>query len=177
MNSYFSSNPFDIAIYACLFLAVVMGFHAGLLRSLATIFGYLAAAPIAVAAAPYLTPVLVSQFRLPPAQDWVAFAVVIFVLGFVISALLRLAIGKITGTNVSIPDRLAGALLGAVRIGLLAVLMVGIFDRIIPVDREPPFLKGSQWRPVLSKAGSAGLKSLPPDVTDYIDRLKRERRL
>ena len=31
MNAYFSSNPFDIAIYACLFLAVVMGFHAGLL--------------------------------------------------------------------------------------------------------------------------------------------------
>jgi len=177
MNAYFSSNPFDIAIYACLFLAVVMGFHAGLLRSLATIFGYLAAAPIAVAAAPHLTPALISQFRLSPSQGWVAFAVIFLVLGFVVSALLRLAIGEIVGANVSIPDRLAGALLGAVRIGLLAVLMVAIFDRIIPTDREPAFLKGSQWRPALSKAGVAGLKTLPPDVTDFIDRLKRERRL
>ena len=36
-------NPFDAAIYICLFVAVVMGFMTGLLRSLATIFGYVAA--------------------------------------------------------------------------------------------------------------------------------------
>jgi len=153
MNTFLSTNPFDIAIYVCLFLAVVMGFNAGLLRSLATIFGYLAAAPIAVAATPYLMPTLIAQFKVPPA----------------------LAIGELVGPQVSIPDRMAGALLGAVRIGLLAVLMVVIFDRIIPADREPAFLKGSQWRPVLSLAGRQGLKSLPPDITDYIDRLKRER--
>jgi membrane protein required for colicin V production len=168
-------NPFDIAIYVFLFFAVAMGFHAGLLRSLATIFGYLAAAPVAVAAAPHLTPLLISQFRMPPAQSWVAFAGIFLVIGMVLSALLRLAVSEIVGPNVSIPDRLAGALLGAVRIGLLAVLMVVIFDRIIPAGREPAFLKGSQWRPVLSQAGQAGLKSLPPDVADFIDRLKRER--
>lgn len=46
------------------------------------------------------------------------------------------------GPNVSILDRLAGALLGAIRVGLLAVLIVVIFDRIIPSGREPAFLKG-----------------------------------
>jgi membrane protein required for colicin V production len=172
-----SMNLFDIAIYVCLFLAVVMGFNAGLLRSLATIFGYLAAAPIAVAATPPLIPILIAQFKLPPAQTWVAFAGVFLSIGFVISALLRHAISEIVGSQVSIPDRLAGALLGAVRIGLLAVLIVVIFDRIIPADREPAFLRGSQWRPVLSQAGQKGLKSLPPDIADYIDRLKRERGL
>jgi membrane protein required for colicin V production len=177
MNTLLSTNPFDIAIYVCLFLAVVMGFNAGLLRSLATIFGYLAAAPIAVAATPYLIPILIAQFKLPLAQTLVAFAGVFLAIGFVISALLRHAISEIVGGQVSIPDRLAGALLGAVRIGLLAVLMVVIFDRIIPADREPAFLKGSQWRPVLSQAGQKGLKSLPPDISDYIDRLKRERGL
>jgi uncharacterized membrane protein required for colicin V production len=35
-------NTFDAAIYICLFVAVVMGFMPGLLRSLATTFGYLA---------------------------------------------------------------------------------------------------------------------------------------
>jgi membrane protein required for colicin V production len=72
---------------------------------------------------------------------------------------------------------MAGALLGAVRVGLLAVLIVVIFDRIIPAGREPAFLKGSQLRPILSQAGRAGLKSLPPDIEDYIDRLKRQRGL
>ncbi len=34
MTSFFSTNPFDIAILVCLFLAVVMGFMGGLLRGL-----------------------------------------------------------------------------------------------------------------------------------------------
>jgi membrane protein required for colicin V production len=177
MNDVLSVNPFDAAIYACLALAVVMGLNAGLLRSLATIFGYLVAAPLAVAAAPYLSPILISQFRLPPAQAWLAFVGIFLVIGFVLSALLRHAVSEIVGPDVSFADRLAGALLGAVRIGLLAVLMVVIFDRIIPADREPAFLTGSQLRPILSQAGQTGLKSLPPDITDFIDKLKRERGL
>jgi membrane protein required for colicin V production len=55
------------------------------------------------------------------------------------------------------------------------VLIVVVFDLIIPPGREPAFLKGSQWRPVLSQAGQQGLRALPPDIEAYIDRLKRER--
>ena len=33
-------NLFDAAVYLCLFVAVVSGFRTGLLRSLATMFGY-----------------------------------------------------------------------------------------------------------------------------------------
>src|SRR3990172_4106626 len=95
--------------------------------------------------------------------------------GLVLSALLRMAVGELVGPRVSFPDRVAGALLGAVRIALLAVLLVMIFDRIIPAGREPGFLIGSQLRPILSEAGRQGLRSLPPDVANYIDRLKRER--
>jgi membrane protein required for colicin V production len=32
-------------------------------------------------------------------------------------------------------------------------------------------------RPLLSAAGQMGLKSLPPDIAAYVDRLKRERRI
>jgi membrane protein required for colicin V production len=70
-----------------------------------------------------------------------------------------------------------GGLLGACRIVLLAVLLVLVFDRTIPSGREPAFLKESQWRPVLSSAAQYGLQSLPPEVEDYIDRLKRQRRI
>jgi membrane protein required for colicin V production len=57
---------------------------------------------------------------------------------------------------------------------LVAVLLVLVFDRLIPAGREPEFLKGSQLRPLLSAAGREGLRSLPPDVAQTIDRLKRE---
>jgi membrane protein required for colicin V production len=169
------TNPFDAAVYLCLFVAVVMGFMSGLLRSLATIIGYVAAMGLAVAMAPQLSPLLVERFKLPPVQAWVVFAIVFLAAGIALGALLRFAISEMIGRNVSIPDRVAGALLGAVRVGLLAVVLVLVFDRIIPPGREPGFLRGSQWRPVLSRAGQQGLRSLPPDVAAYIDRLKRER--
>jgi membrane protein required for colicin V production len=170
-------NPFDAVIYACLLIAVVAGFRAGLLRSLTTIFAYLAAAPAAVTVAPYVTPFAVAQFKLQPSQTWLIFAVLFLIIGFVIGTLLKLAIGEIVGQEIGIADRLGGALLGAIRVGLLAVVMVLIFDRIIPADREPAFLAGSQLRPILSQAGRTGLKSLPSDIEEYIDRLKKQRGL
>ena len=170
-----SLNPFDAAIYLVALVAVVMGFNAGLLRSLATIFGYLVAAPVAVAATPPLSKFFTELFHLPPTQPWVEFCAVFLAAGLVLSAMCRLAVSELIGPRVNFPDRVAGALLGAVRIALLAVLLVLIFDRIIPAGREPSFLIGSQLRPILSEAGRAGLRSLPPDVTDFIDRLKRAR--
>ena len=110
-------------------------------------------------------------------QTWVVFVAVFIAAGAIIGALLRLAVSEMVGPNVSIPDRIAGALLGAFRIVLLAVLLVLVFDRMIPPGREPAFLKGSQWRPVLSSAAQYGLQSLPPEIEDYIDRLKRQRRI
>jgi membrane protein required for colicin V production len=55
--------------------------------------------------------------------------------------------------------------------------MVLIFDRLVPSDRQPAFLTGSHLRPLLSIAGQRGFKTLPPDVTAYIDRLKNDRHL
>ena len=170
-------NTFDAAVYLCLFLAVVMGFLSGLLRSLATIFGYVAAMALTVALAPRLAQLVTGPFKLPPAQTWVAFVLFFVAAGMAISALLRFSVRELVGEKISIPDRVAGAMLGAVRVVLLAVMLVLIFDRIISAGREPAFLKGSQWRPVLSKAAQQGLRSLPPDIEAYIDRLKKERGL
>jgi membrane protein required for colicin V production len=168
---------FDAAIYVLAALAIIFGFNAGLLRSLATILGYVIATPVALGTTPALSVLLIQNFKMPPAYNAaVLFGILVFS-GMVFSALLRRAVSDIVGPQISIPDRLAGALLGAVRIGLLAVLMVVIFDRIIPAGREPAFLKESQLRPYLLAAGQKGLKALPPDVTAYIDRLKRERGL
>ncbi len=177
MSNFISTNLFDLAIYICLFIAVVLGFMTGLLRSLATIIGYVCGMGVAVAAGPKVTPLLTSYLKMPTPQTWIVFVAIFVAAGAGISALLRFGVSGMIGPNVSIPDRIAGALLGALRIGLLAVLLVLVFDRIIPPGREPNFLKGSLWRPVLSNAGQHGLQSLPPEVEDYIDRLKRQRRL
>ncbi|HET7910855.1 MAG TPA: CvpA family protein [Pseudolabrys sp.] len=177
MTSFFSTNWFDLAIYVCLFAAVVMGFMTGLLRSLATIFGYIAGMGIAVAVAPCITPLLTSTLKMPTLQTWLVIVAIFVAAGAVLSALLRLALNEMVGPNISVPDRIAGAALGALRIALLAILLVVVFDRAIPPGQEPAFLKGSQWRPVLSSAAERGLHHLPPDVEAYIDRLKHYRRV
>ena len=52
-----------------------------------------------------------------------------------------------------------------------------VFDQIVPANRQPPFLAGSQLRPLFSAVGQMGFKSLPPEVAAAIDRLKQERRI
>lgn len=163
-------NVFDAVVIGVTLVAVVMGYQSGLLRSLATIFGYVAAAPVAVALTPMLAPHV-------PANEHLLFFAVFLALSLLTGAGLRAAVSQTADDNIRGFDRMAGAVLGAVRVGLLAVLMVLIFERIIPPNLRPAWLTESRLRPYLSAAAESGLRTLPPDVTEYIDRMKRERGL
>lgn len=166
-------NPFDAVVMAVTIVAMVLGFAAGLLRSLATILGYLIAVPLAVAVTPRILPFVAG--RIAPDNAWIPPFVVMIGAGFLLGALFRIIVAEFTGPEIGLFDRVGGAALGAVRIFLVAVLIVVVFDRLIPADRQPEFLNGSMLRPYLSSAGQKGMQSLPPDIEDYIDRLKRQR--
>jgi membrane protein required for colicin V production len=170
-------NTFDAIVIAVTFGGVVIGLISGLLRSLAAILAYLIAAPVAVALTPRLTGLISGKSDVSPDETWVALFIVFLGLGLLISVLLRGIVNELAGDEIGPFDRLAGGLLGGVRILLVAVLIVIVFDRLIPADRQPAFLIGSQLRPYLSAAGQKGLQTLPPDIADYIDRIKRDRGL
>jgi membrane protein required for colicin V production len=170
-------NSFDAVVYCGLAIAVVTGFNAGLLRSAVTILAYLIAMPIAVWIMSLLSPVIEGKFGSPLTQNSLLFFGIFLAAGMVLGKLMRMALDEIIGPRAGIGDRLAGAALGAVRVGLVAITLVLIFDQLVPADRQPPYLTGSQLRPLLSLAGQKGFKTLPPDVTAYIDRLKQERRI
>ena len=166
-------NIFDGVVVLCLVVAIVVGFRTGLMRSLATILGYALAAPVAVLLMPYVSPLVNERFHFGEAQAPLLLFAIFAIVGILLAALMRGAVGEVSGSHVGAFDRAAGALLGAVRILLVAVLIVMVFDRLIPPDREPAFLAGSRLRPVLSQAGVQGLRQLPPNVTQSIDRRKR----
>jgi membrane protein required for colicin V production len=174
-------NSFDAAVYALVLIAVVTGYHAGFLRSMATILGYLAAMPIALATTTLISPALPETLGVPLAAPWAGNWMVVFGIflaaGVGLGALLRFCVSELVGPSVNMVDRLAGSLFGAVRIVLVFVTMVLIVDQLIPPDRQPGFLRESRVRPMLSMAGQQGLKSLPPEITAYIDQLKKDRRL
>lgn len=169
-------NSFDLAVYAALAIAVGMGLRTGLLRSAMTILAYLLAAPIAV----WLMPVIAPQLTRDPAatflQNWMWFFLIFLVVGMALGHLGRLALDD-TAAAAGLPDRLGGAALGAIRGGLVATTLVLVFDQLVPANRQPPFLVGSQLRPLFSAAGQMGFKSLPPEAAAAIDRIKKEQRI
>jgi membrane protein required for colicin V production len=170
-------NPFDAVVYAALAVAVVTGFNAGLLRSAVTILAYLIAMPIAVWAMSLLSPGIGSELGAMGTQNWLPFFATFIAAGMALGKLMRMALDETIGPEAGIGDRLAGAALGAVRAGLVAVTLVVILDQLVPAENQPAYLAGSQLRPLLSAAGQRGFRSLPPEVADTIDRLKKARRI
>jgi membrane protein required for colicin V production len=168
-------NSFDAALLLTTLLLAVLGFRAGLLRSLADILGFVVAAPVAVALMPYLG----TAKALPSTGLWtqssVLFLATFLVCGFILAQLMRHAVAGMVGEDIHILDRSAGLLLGVARALLVAVTLVLVFDKIIPAGRDPQFLAGSKSRPMLSLAAQYGVRSLPPEVAAHIDRLKRQR--
>ena len=170
-------NIFDAVVYAGLAIAVITGFNAGLLRSAVTILAYLIAMPIAVWAMSLVSPDIGGQPGEPLTRNSLLFFAVFLIAGMVLGKLMRMALDDAIGPGAGVGDRLAGAALGAVRVGLVAVTLVLMFDQLVPLDRQPAYLAGSQLRPLLSAVGQKGFRSLPPDVMATIDRLKRDRHI
>lgn len=168
-------NSFDIVVYAAFIVAMALGFRAGLLRSAVTILGYLVAAPIAIWINGLIlpqTPAATSQ-----AQNSLIFFAIFLVTGIVLGSMLRLAVNDMIGAHIGIGDRLGGALLGAIRVGLIAVTLVLIFDQLVPANMQPSYLTGSHLRPLLSQLGQTGIRSLPADITARVEQLKRARKM
>jgi len=167
-------NSFDIVVGVATIAAMVIGFNAGLLRSAVTILAYLIAMPIAVWATSLMSH---DTGGMALMQNPLPFFGTFLAAGIVLGKLMRMVIDETVGRQAGIADRLAGSALGAVRVGLVAVSLVVIFDQLVPADRQPSYLTGSRLRPIFSAAGQMGLKSLPPDITAYVDRLKKDRRI
>jgi membrane protein required for colicin V production len=137
-------NSFDAAVYLGLVVAVTTGFNAGLLRSAITILAYLIAMPIAVWATSLVSPGFDGKLGAPVMQDSLLLFGSFLVTGMVLGKLMRMALDETIGPQAGIGDRLAGAALGAVRVGLVAITLVLIFDSLVSPDRQPAFLAGSQ---------------------------------
>jgi membrane protein required for colicin V production len=170
-------NSFDAAVYLGLIIAVVTGFNSGLLRSAVTILAYLIAMPIAAWAMSFVSLGIDSKPGTPLLENAPILFGIFLATGIGLGKLMRMALDETIGSEAGLGDRLAGALLGAVRVGLVATTVVLMFDTLVPSDRQPAYLTGSQLRPLLSVAGQRGFQSLPPDVLAYIDRLKKDRRI
>jgi membrane protein required for colicin V production len=161
-------NSFDGAVYIVLLIAMIMGFKTGLLRSAITILAYMIALPIAMTATSLVGPQLGPGLT----QNAMLFFGIFLISGMLLGKVARLALDDATGSQTHLLDRIGGAGLGAVRVGLIATTLVLVFDLIATVGFQPAFLTGSKLRPLFSSAGQMGLKQLPPDLATTLVRLR-----
>jgi membrane protein required for colicin V production len=169
-------NSFDAVFIVALLIVTVIGYRAGLLRSAATILGYLIAMPIAVWVMSLIGPLTGSGTTASASQNSQILFGIFLVSGIVMGSLLRMAVDDTFGQHIGPSDRLAGAALGAIRVVMIAVTLVLIFDQMVPAAVQPSYLAGSRIRPALSMLGQKGFKTLPPDVTTTIAKWKRDYR-
>ena len=167
-------NPFDAVIYIGLVFAMIAGFNTGLIRSAVTIVAYMVAAPIAIWAMSALSPPANGKVVSAFARNGLVFFGVFLFAGIALGKLARVMVDDATGSQAGPVDRLCGAMLGAARVGLIAVTIVLVFERLVPSPLQPQWLAGSKLRPFLSAAGQKGFNSLPPDLAATIDRLKQQ---
>jgi membrane protein required for colicin V production len=170
-------NYFDAAITVGLVFAVVTGFKTGLVRSAVTIVAYLFAAPVAIGVMSALSPPASGNLTAGLAQNVLVFFGIFLLVGLAFGKVARTMVDEAIGSQAGIVDRLCGAMLGAARVGLIAVTVVLVVDQLLPPQLQPPWLTGSQLQPWLSAAGQKGVQSLPPDVAATLDRLKRNRQI
>ena len=130
-------NSFDAVVYLALVVAVIVGFNAGLLRSAITILAYLFATPLALWIMSLASP-MIGAPGASLTQSSLLFFGIFLAVGMLLGKLARMALDEVIGSEAGIGDRLAGAALGAVRVGLVATTLVLIFDRLVPADRQPP---------------------------------------
>jgi membrane protein required for colicin V production len=164
-------NTFDLAVFIGLLVALFSGFSTGLVRSAITILAYVFAMPVAIWIMSYVPP-LDSGYASPLGHNVGFFVGAFLLIGMVLGKFARIMVNEAIGDDPGIADRLGGAALGSLRVGLIATSVVLVFDRIIPLGREPSFLEGSQLRPLFSEIGKRGFRSLPREAAAAIDRLR-----
>jgi membrane protein required for colicin V production len=170
-------NSFDAAVCVGLVFAVVTGFNTGLVRSAVTIVAYLFAAPIAMGVMSAVSPPASGNPAAVLAQNGLVFFGIFLLVGMAFGKVARAMIDEATGSHSGIVDRLCGAVLGATRVGLIAVTVVLVVDQLLPPRLQPPWLTSSRLQPWLSAVAQTGVKSLPPDVAATLDRLKRNQQI
>src|ERR1700676_4770807 len=112
----------------------------GSCAALVTILAYLVAMPIAVWVMSLVSSGVQGNLGSPWSQNSPLLFGLFLMIGIVLGKLMRMALDEAIGSEAGIADRLAGAVLGAVRVALVAVTLVLIVDSLVPSDRQPAFL-------------------------------------
>ncbi len=102
-------TTFDIILSIAALIALISGFRAGLVRSLATILGYIIAGPIALAATSFVTPAFAGELGMPWGRNSLVFFAIFLMFGMFFGHLLKLAasdtLARISISPIAAPAR------------------------------------------------------------------------
>ncbi|MEC7120122.1 MAG: CvpA family protein [Pseudomonadota bacterium] len=129
-------NTLDILILLVVVLSIWRGFQLGLIRSVVSVVGWFVALYVGTHFAKPMSPFFVDWVSTPALQTAVAFVVLVlgvFVLARVVAALL---VSMMQALALRPVERLAGAVFGALKGGLIVLVLVSVLA---------PWLKTAAW--------------------------------
>ncbi|OUS12132.1 colicin V production CvpA [Gammaproteobacteria bacterium 53_120_T64] len=147
-------NWADWAIFAILFLSMLIGIVRGLVKEAMSLAVWISAGALAMLLYPSLAVYLVDLIRTPSLRFLTAWAG-IFVAVLLVGGLLNYLLGKLVdATGLSGTDRLLGLVFGAARGGIIIMAILVILPGILPVAEDawwhqsiliPQFLRFEGW--------------------------------
>src|SRR6185369_4335448 len=164
----------DIAVIAVILISAVLAFIRGLTREVISLGTWLLAVYLAFTQYARVTPYLEEKISNPVMRDvcggFIIFAVVMLIL-LPIGFYLR---GFVKGEQVTAVDRSLGFVFGAGRGYLLMAMLYLIISWVMPEEKQPPWLKESNTRPVLAYGADAMRNLIPAEQRALLEKKGKE---
>jgi membrane protein required for colicin V production len=163
----------DLGLIVIILISALLAMLRGFTREVLAIASWGAAA----AAAVYFYPLVLPYVKPYIAKDVLAMAASAAAVFFVTLVLVSIVTIKLSDTildsKVGALDRSLGFVFGAARGLLLCVIAFIFFSWLVPVDKQPEWVKGAKMRPFLAGAGDELTGLLPDDPEGIIGRFKK----
>ncbi|MEM6627811.1 MAG: CvpA family protein [Pseudomonadota bacterium] len=173
MSDLFSGplTAFDVIVLAVIIVSAVMSLGRGLMREASSVLAFIAGGAAAyIAVALFRDP---ARAMVPSGWPEIAGDAVLVVLGFLLAYSLAAYIGaqlsKLihSAPEIGVLDRVAGALFGAARGGLMVVLFVMLMKQVIPDQAEPNFIRQARLYPAAESAANWVIATVPGMAVDF----------
>lgn len=153
---------FDYVFLGILGLSVLLGAWRGLVGEVFSLAGWVLALVLAWNTAPLLAPYM-SNVASSPWARWGLGFLAVFVLVLLVMALLRMLLKELLkAAGLSLSDRALGAVFGALR-GILIALVVVLLAGLTEIPRQP-WWRGAMFAPPLETMVIALKPRLPDDL-------------
>ncbi|MBK1663745.1 colicin V synthesis protein [Rhodospirillum rubrum] len=158
-------NPLDILVLAVLLISAALAFFRGFVHETLAVGAWAGAIVSAVYGMPLVSPLFLDLMpRFPWAADIAAAATIFLVMLLGLSILTTMVAKQVQKSALNTLDRSLGFLFGLLRGGVLLIAGYVAVSWLLPVDRQPDWMRTARSMPMIENGASSALALLPANL-------------